>query len=143
MKQAKTGRHILELLYGIQEQPVADLSQRRMNRQRIKYELRKDIWGEELTMPEAKIQYEIAEDVRQNMHDRMILESDVVQVLEHADATNEMLYNKAKDVYFSRLRIGNVTFWVEFRKQDDCYEVLHAYSHRMSFEECDVNGAVL
>ena len=143
MKQGKTSRHILELLYGIQEQPVADLSQRRMNRQRIKYELRKDIWGEELTMPEAKIQYEIAEDVRQNMHDRMILESDVVQVLEHADATNEMLYNKAKDVYFSSLRIGNVTFWVEFRKQDDCYEVLHAYSHRMSFEECDVNGAVL
>ena len=143
MKQGKTSRHILELLYGIQEQPVADLSQRRINRQRLKYEIRKDIWGEELTMPEPNIQYKIADDVRQNMHDRMILESDIVQVLEHADATKEMLYNKAKDVYFSSLRIGNVTFWVEFRKHDAVYEVLHAYSHRMSFEECDVNGAVL
>ena len=94
-------------------------------------------------MPEAKIQYNIADDVRQNMHDRMILESDVVQVLEYADANNEMLYNKVKEIYISSLRIGNVTFWVEFRKQDDVYEVLHAYSHRMSFEECDVNGAIL
>ncbi|MBR4945164.1 MAG: 4Fe-4S dicluster domain-containing protein, partial [Peptococcaceae bacterium] len=142
-KQGKNSYHILELLYGTQEQPVADLSQRRMNRQRVKYEMRKTLWGEELTMPEPKVRYEISDDVRKHMHDRMILESDIVQVLENADAKKEMLYNKTKDVYFSSLRIGNVTFWVEFRKQDDVYEVLHTYSHRMSFEECDVNGAVL
>ena len=94
-------------------------------------------------MPEPKIKYEIADDVRRQMHDRMILETDIIQVLEHADATREMIFNKTKQVYFSSLRIGNVTFWVEFRKQDNVYQVIQAYSHRMSFEECDVNGAVL
>lgn len=143
MKQGKTTHHILELLYGVQERPVADLSERRLNRQRLKYEMRTEIWGETIMMPEPKIKYEIADDVRRQMHDRMILETDIIQVLEHADATREMIFNKTKQVYFSSLRIGNVTFWVEFRKQDNVYQVIQAYSHRMSFEECDVNGAVL
>ena len=122
---------------------MADLSMRRINRRRLNYEVRKELWKEDILMPQAKITYQIADDVRQQMHDRMILETDVVQVLEHADATKEMIYNKTKQIYFSSLRIGNVTFWVEFRKEGELYQVLHTYSHRMSFEECDVDGAVL
>lgn len=122
---------------------MADLSQRRLNRRRLNYEMRKEIWGEEIEMPKAKILYEIADDVRCQMHDRMILETDVVQVLEHADATREMIYNRAKDRYFSSLRIGHVTFWVEFDHKDGVYQVCNVYSHRMSFEECDTGGAVL
>ncbi len=143
LQQGKPTWHILELLYGAGEKPVADLSMRRINRRRLNYEVRKELWKEDILMPQAKITYQIADDVRQQMHDRMILETDVVQVLEHADATKEMIYNKTKQIYFSSLRIGNVTFWVEFRKEGELYQVLHTYSHRMSFEECDVDGAVL
>lgn len=141
--QGKTTRHILELLYGMDDTPVADISMRRMNRQRLKYQIRKEVWGDDVTMAEPKIQYHIADEVRQQLHERMILESDIIQILEHADATKEMIYHKERQLYFSSLRIGNVTFWVEFTIQDGVYEVLHGYSHRMSFEECDVNGAVL
>lgn len=142
-RQGKTTRHLLELLYGMQEQPVADISLRRIQRQRLKYQMRKEIWGEELRMPEPKIKYSISDEVRQQLNDRMILETDIVQILEHADATREMIYDKARQVYFSSRRIGNVTFWIVFTKEDDVYVVQNAYSHRMSFEECDVNGAVL
>ncbi|MGM9526192.1 MAG: pyridine nucleotide-disulfide oxidoreductase/dicluster-binding protein [Peptococcaceae bacterium] len=143
LQQGKRALHLLELFYGVQQEPVADLSQRRLNRCRLNYEMRKEVWGEEIEMPKPKIQYEIADDVRCQMHDRMILETDVVQVLEHADATREMIYNRAKDRYFSSLRIGHVTFWVEFDHKDGVYQVCNVYSHRMSFEECDTGGAVL
>lgn len=143
LQQGKRALHLLELFYGVQQEPVADLSQRRLNRRRLNYEMRKEVWGEEIEMSKPKILYEIADDVRQQMHDRMILENDVVQVLEHADATREMIYHKAKQRYFSSLRIGHVTFWVEFDLQGDVYRVLHVYSHRMSFEECDTGGAIL
>lgn len=142
-RQGKTTRHVLELLYGIEQQPVADISARRLNRRRLKYEIRQELWGEEKMLPEPKIQYKIAPEVRQQLNERMILETDLIQILEHADATKEMIYNQAKQIYFSSLRIGNVTFWVEFTKNDDVYEVKNAYSHRMSFEERDVDGAVL
>lgn len=142
-RQGKTTRHLLELFYGIQAQPVADISARRIHRQRLKYELRKEIWGEDLQMPEPKIQYSISDAVRQQLNDRMILETDIVQILEHADATKEMIYDKARQVYFSSMRIGNVTFWIVFTKENGVYVIQNAYSHRMSFEECDVDGAVL
>lgn len=80
LQQGKRALHLLELFYGVQQEPVADLSQRRLNRRRLNYEMRKEIWGEEIEMPKAKILYEIADDVRCQMHDRMILETDVVQV---------------------------------------------------------------
>ena len=141
--QGKTARHILELLYGLDDHAVADISTRRINRRRLKYKLRREIWGEELMMPEPKIKYSISDAVRQQLNDRMILETDIVQILEHADATNEMIYDKSKQAYYSSMRIGNVTFWIVFTREDDVYVVQNAYSHRMSFEECDVDGAVL
>ena len=143
LRQGKQTRHILELLYGAEDAPVADISLRRIHRQRLKYNLRKEVWGEEIKMAEPKVKYRIPDEVRQELNDRMILETDLVQILEHAVETKEMIFNRVKGVYFSSMRIGNVTFWVEFEKDGDVYQVNNAYSHRMSFEECDVDGAVL
>lgn len=143
MLAGKETRHILELVYGFSAHPVPDISKRRVNRILLKQQLLKEIWGEEMEQTMWQGKCYISEEVQQRMNDRMILITDLQQVLVHAEETQQIIYHQEQDFYSSSHRIGNVTFWVEFQKVQDGYRILNAYSHRMDFEEGENNGAIL
>lgn len=143
MNQGKKTRHLLELVYGLEEHKVADISQRRINRIRLKKELLINLWGEEMAEREQLVACQIDEAVQQKLNERMILLSDIQQVLLHGQESQETIYDQVRKIYICSHRIGNVTFWVEFVMDGDRYIVRNAYSHRMSFEEGENNGAIL
>lgn len=125
--------HILELAYGVKPAPVPDLSGRRVNRLQLKQRLLKEVWKEELEM-ETMLPVTYAEGAEALMEERMILKSDVDAVLKAYETSGEAVYDREKGCFAANLRIGNVTFWVKFKKEEDAYTVCGAYSHRMTVE---------
>lgn len=125
--------HILELAYGIKPQPVPDLSMRRVNRLRLKQRLLAEIWKEEFEM-ETMLPVIYAEGIEELMEERMILKSDVDAVLKAYETSGEAVFDQENNWFVANLRLGNVTFWVKFRKDEDAYTVCGAYSHRMTVE---------
>lgn len=125
--------HILELAYGVEPEPVPDLSRRRVNRLRLKQKLLSELWKETFeveTMP--KIRY--AEGAEEQMEARMILKSDIQAVLKAYEASEEAVFDEEKGWFVTSLRVGNVTFWVKFTREEEGYTVHGAYSHRMTVE---------
>ena len=66
------------------------------------------------------------------MDNRMILKSDVIQVLEHLRETGEAILDGETGLCIARARLGNVTFWVKYKETATGYQVHSAYSHRMN-----------
>ena len=66
------------------------------------------------------------------MDDRMILRSDVVQVLQKLRETGEAIMDAETGLCIARARLGNVTFWVKYKETDTGYHVFGAYSIRMN-----------
>mgnify|MGYP002792607828 FL=1 len=125
--------HILELAYGIEPGAVPDLSERRANRLKLKETLQKKIWKEETSVGEQlKITY--APGVEGLMDERMILKSDVEEVLKAYEKNQAAVEDQEQGYLVTNSRIGNVTFWVKFTREDYGYLVHGAYSHRMTVE---------
>ena len=76
-------------------------------------------------------QIEYTPEALRLMDDRMILKSDVAQVLTALRETEEAVLDEETGLSVTRARLGNVTFWVKYRELDDGYLVVGAYSHRM------------
>lgn len=125
--------HILELAYGIFPKEIPDISARRWNRLNLAQKLRKEIWKEEIEMTEG-LSITYSENVLTLMEERMILKTDVEAVLKAYEETESAIYDEEKDLLITSHRMGNVTFWVKFRKEENGYLVLGAYSHRMTVE---------
>lgn len=135
---ARTGResrHILELVYGTDAGGPPDISEKRFNRLTLKKELLSEIWGE--NMEENKPDFEIGytDEARALMDDRMILTSDVEQVLIRARETGEVIRDEETGHLISNCRLGNVTFWVKYTESENGYLVHRAYSHRMTVQK--------
>lgn len=123
--------HILELAYGVEPGPIPDLSERRVNRLRLKQKLLKDVWGEEFKV-ETMAEIAYAEGVESQMETRMILKSDVAEVLKAYETAGEAVYDEETGWLSASARLGNVTFWVKFTENGGTYTVHGAYSHRMT-----------
>ena len=65
------------------------------------------------------------------MDERMILQSDVQQVLQSLRQTGEAILDEETGLCVTRARLGNVTFWVKYTETETGYLVRGAYSHRM------------
>ena len=65
----------------------------------------------------------------------MLLETDIEKVVEHCEASGRKVVDKGTNSYTGHLMIGNMTYWAEYRKKDDGFELLNAYGHRMKIEE--------
>lgn len=125
--------HILELAYGVEPRPVPDLSARRANRLNLKQKLLGELWKESFEM-ETMIPVSYGDGVEAQMEERMILKSDVNEVLKVYEALGEAVYDEESGRFSASARLGNVTFWVQFTKGEDGYTVHGAYSHRMTVE---------
>ena len=133
---ARTGagtRHILELVYGTGDDTVPDLSRRRKNRLELKQKLLREIWKEDMRMEEM-LPVRYAQGAMEEMEDRMILKSDVDAVLRAYEESGAAVFDQEHGWLVTCHRLGNVTFWVKFRKEEDGYLVFGAYSHRMTVE---------
>ena len=140
--KGKKTYHILDLIYGSGKEKISDmkvptLSKRRENRFKLKKELLNSLWGEKM---EIKDEYEdlkiiIGQELRNKIEDELILDGDIKRVIGYAEKTNNSFYNPETGNILAWKRFVNITFWVEYQKFDDSFNIINAYSHRM-----DVKG---
>lgn len=125
--------HLLELFYGsgkVHQPPT--WSERQRRRRWLKQTLLKEMWQEQTEgREEMKLYY--SDQIKEQLEDRMILEEDLAETIEAAEQSQAKLEDTKEHCFIAGKQIGNVYFWVYYREQEDGYEILKAYSHRMSF----------
>ncbi|MBV7274043.1 NAD(P)-binding protein [Clostridium sp. PL3] len=142
ISEGKRTFHILDLMYGesLEEaslRKAPTLSKRHENRTRVKINLLKNFWNEE--SENLKIDYDlkinISDNVQNQMEDRLILLGDIEKALFNAKTNKERFFNPQSSHYLTRMRIDNVTYWVEYEDKDDELLVHSVYTHRMEVVE--------
>jgi NADPH-dependent glutamate synthase beta subunit-like oxidoreductase len=131
--------HILDILFP--DPQVADpaakkrpgWSERRENRARLKDRFKQDLWGEK---PVGKKDYEqinirIAAQVREILEKRRILDEDIQKVIFHAQKGGKTFFNQKTGHFKASFKHSHVTFWVEYSRDENTYDIHNAYSHRM------------
>lgn len=132
VREGRQSKHLLELIYGTDAGAPPDISQKRYNRLNLKNRLLTEIWGKEIPEMQCEFKVTYTEEAAKMMDERMILQSDVIQVLNHLRKTKEAVLDSETGLSITRMRIGNVTFWVKYTETKDGYLVHSAYSHRMN-----------
>lgn len=148
-RRGKRTLHLLDLIDGLDpnasaERPCPGLSQRQENRARLKRKLLAELWGERMSEEQVaweKIRLVIPEDVQARLDDRLILDDDVRQVIDHAERTGRKLVAPATGHLLAYYRPTAVTYWVEYaphtapEELDRAFVVFNAYSHRMQISD--------
>ena len=133
-REGRESMHLLELVYGTSADHCPDISAKRYNRLRLKNELRKDVWNEEVEAMDLGFTIDYTPEAEVMMDDRMILKTDVIRVLQSLRETGEAILDEESGLIVTRARLGNVTFWVKFTQTESGYLVHRAYSHRMTIQ---------
>jgi rRNA maturation endonuclease Nob1 len=81
------------------------------------------------------LRLEKTDAVADMLEERHILDEDVKRVIQNAESTGDKLYQTDTDHFLSKLRVGEVTFYVEYSRIDKGYRIHTAYSHRFLLEE--------
>lgn len=135
--EGKPAVHVLDLFFDTSSQAdLPGLTQRRRSRTALKEGLLKDIWGEtmEKKSEECRLRLKIRAEVQEKMDALRILEEDVCRVIALGEDTKRRTFNPEKGTYSCYRESGYITFWVEYRKAGDEYEVVNAYTHRMQIK---------
>lgn len=155
--EGKPVLHLLDLLFDINttdaglpdlDAKLPDLTRRRRNRVDLKETLLKEIWGEtmEKKPEDCGLRLKISAEVREKMDRRRILEEDLCEVIRLAEASKRRTFDSQKGTYTCYRELGNITYWVEYRKESaeyqvdgvcpvgDAYEIVNAYTHRMKIK---------
>ncbi len=132
--------HILDILFGIgntkDNAVLPTVTERRENRKILKKRLLKDYWGEE-TMEKGlqrNIDLKLGADISAKLNRERILEEEIKEVIEFCEASGRKVKLAERDTFSGYRRIGHMTYWVEYRKDGDSFELLNAYSHRMQID---------
>ncbi len=83
---------------------------------------------------ETMLPVSYADGVLEQMEERMILKSDVDAVLKAYERSEVAVFDEENGWFVTSCRLGNVTFWVKFTREETGYTVYGAYSHRMTVE---------
>jgi Fe-S oxidoreductase len=75
----------------------------------------------------------VSPDVRRCLEERHILDSDLRRTLWEASNSARLLVSPEGRM-LATSRIGNVTFWVEYRTEGASFRIVNAWSHRMTVE---------
>lgn len=131
--------HILDVLFnlnGLRRTPPT-FTERRNNRSILKRKLLEEFWNEkDVKEPMAhKIKLYISPELKQKLHDEMILETEVQTVVEYCESSGKKIVNMDNSSFTGHLVIGYMTYWVEYREAEGGFLLLNAYSHRMTIEE--------
>jgi NADPH-dependent glutamate synthase beta subunit-like oxidoreductase len=136
----KRALHMLDILFPLagQDDPAGRArpgwSERRESRARLKAELLKDLWGEEVAdmEPESQIKLIIAPEVEELLEQRRILREDIRQVIARAESSGERLVHPDSGHYKASAQPYQAVFWVEYSSTPEGYQVHNAYAHRMT-----------
>ena len=81
-----------------------------------------------------QIHLHIPKEVERLMEDRRLLKEDLQKTIHHAETTGEKFINPSTGRSLAFLRPDRVTYWVEYSRIGEDYEVHSAYSHRMEMK---------
>jgi hypothetical protein len=76
------------------------------------------------------LKLEIADDVKNLLYARHIIDDDLKRVIDHAEKTGEKLYQPESDRLLSKLRVQEAYFYVEYSPTTNGYRIHTAYTHR-------------
>jgi Fe-S oxidoreductase len=137
---ARTGKpvsHILDLLFSDLAHPADErpqsISARRVNRRQLKSELLSRYPAEEQAGKEAweALELIIPETVAVMMEERRILEDDIRKVLYAVANGGQRFIHDESGLEIASGVLGSVTFWVEYKVEEDQYRLERCWSHRM------------
>lgn len=128
--------HLLDILYGNPNPnaPAVGFSQKHENRARLKANLLKTLWSEQMAEKDSyeSIRLVLPMEVQQIVEDRLVLVEDMQKVLEYAETSHKRMFNSKTGHYLASFKPNAVTYWVEYTPQNDGSYLIHkAYSHRM------------
>ena len=124
--------HVLELLFPeMPPEPATGFSGRQENR----ILLRERLLGASGIPRESweDLELGVSPEMRRGLEERRILDSDLRRVLAACREKGRGLVADDGRALAS-LRLGEVTFWVEYRLRGEVFEILNAWSHRMTVE---------
>ena len=81
-----------------------------------------------------QIHLHIPEEVEHLIESRRILREDVQKTIHHPETTGEKFINPSTGRSLASLRPDRVTYWVEYSRVGEDYQVHTAYSHRMEIK---------
>ena len=135
--------HILDIIYGKEDRErglreKTGISDKMKNRSELKKNLLKCIWGEEPERTASlheEVSLIISDEVRKKLEDRLILEDNIREIIYEAEKTGGKIVNPKTGYYTAHKKIGIVTFWVEYEKAGELFNIHSAYSHRIQIVE--------
>ncbi len=141
--KSKPTYHILDIIYGNNTDTFAikkpePISQKRINRIRLKKELLSKLWKEDYMISDNDYEYIkviLSDRVINLMEERLILQEDIQRVIEKAERTGDKTYNPKNGHTMASNKFDLITYWVEYIKKDEFYEVINTYSHRLKLME--------
>jgi Fe-S oxidoreductase len=140
----KPAWHILDLVLGLggpdRKPPTA--TERRLNRIELKRRALAEFWKEGTEVGGERPRLLVSPELGRKLDAERILETDIEKVIEGCESSGSKLLDPETGAFSGHLKIGNMTYWAEYRPAppsdalpDGGYELLNAYSHRMSIEE--------
>jgi hypothetical protein len=143
-QQGQRTFHLLDLLFSHNleaQKRMPSISERRVNRARLKTKLLNEIWQIKSidTKGDAE-RLEYSQAVRDAMEERLILAEDIEDALAHAAQTGRRFLNPNDGTYLACLRKKHVTYWVRWLERDNIQHIVNAYSHRMEIHSKDEEG---
>jgi len=132
----KRARHILDIVLGLEPQiEPPSLGQRRINRMAAKRAVLEREWGSEMVEEDGVDRVApavtIPEGLLAMMYDERILEDDVYRTVEYCETTRNVVYDRKRDLFIGHLRIGVITYWVEYAKSEEGCVLHNVFSHRV------------
>lgn len=150
-KMHKKCLHILEIIFPTDsleqamETSFLNLFERRNRRLTFRDSILEKIWGERfIDMSETDdTQLHIDKNVENILNERRIQRSDIIAVLGDAEKNGASFYNVQTGHNLASLRPRQVTYWVEYKKEEDAsFTIFDAYCHRMVVPGVSGEGAL-
>ncbi|WP_020590123.1 pyridine nucleotide-disulfide oxidoreductase/dicluster-binding protein [Desulfobacter curvatus] len=139
VRAGKNTRHILDLFWPESDHPEKrqdpGFSGRRRNLAAFKQEMvGNEAFQNAIPLTPAGKKIIIDQDTLNQIEDEFILVSDIEKVLAHYESEIDKHYfiNRETGTTIAFFRPANVCFWAEFKVLDGAYEILKAWSHRMT-----------
>ncbi len=139
VRAGKPTWHILDIIFGkdsleTAETRGANLSEKIVNRTKLKQQLLQNIWQEKFTPP-ADLELKFSDGVLDRMETRLITARNVSDTIRQAEETGKKLVRPADGHFIAHDRKTLVTYWVEYTVENGYYQVYNAYCHRMRVNE--------
>jgi Fe-S oxidoreductase len=143
-RNGKDCRHILEVVPGPEREDalyVPSLTERRLNREKLKEELMQELWSETAPSPSftervaGRMQLTFADGLRGKMDGLLLLESDVAAVIEKAESDGCVIEDRETGSLTAHAVTGLVTSWVTWQAVGGSRHVENVWCHRMSLRD--------